>query len=242
MALTNETINHCREATCFAITPERKYFHAGNSFIKRSLRSSEWQTTWAGTVHVPRMNNEKLLNEGAALDYIRRNTNIPVPTLHACFEDDKAVVLVTEYIEGVGMNELDEKQKKIVTAELEHHLTTLRTLRSSRLGGPTGIVIPPYRVTDASEKDDWTLKPSTTEEYVFCHNDLSQHNVIVDPETLKIAAIVDWEYAGFWPEWFEMRLFERVGPSVALDGEDDDTARLMEFLGGHSVKPGDGTE
>jgi aminoglycoside phosphotransferase (APT) family kinase protein len=236
MALTNETINHRREVTCSGITPERKYFHAGNSFIKRSLRPSEWQTTWAGTVHVPRMNNEKLLNEGAALDYIRRHTNIPVPTLHACFEDDKAVILVTEYIEGVGMNELDEKQKKIVTAELEGHLKTLRGLRSSRLGGPTGIVIPPYRVTDASEKDDWTLEPSTAEDYVFCHNDLSQHNVIVDPETSKIAAIVDWEYAGFWPEWFEMRLFERVGPSVALDGEEDDTARLMEFLESHSLQ------
>lgn len=46
-------------------------------------------------------------------------------------------------------------------------------------------------------------KTSDKEEYAFCHNDLSQANIIVGPETLKIKAIVDWEYAGFWPEWVQ---------------------------------------
>lgn len=44
-----------------------------------------------------------------------------------------------------------------------------------------------------TENDSWTLSDSELEEYVFCHHDLSQHNIIVEPETLKIAAIVDWE-------------------------------------------------
>ena len=41
------------------------------------------------------------------------------------------------------------------------------------------------------------MKTRDARDLVFCHNDLSANNVIVDPKTLKIAAIIDWEYAGF---------------------------------------------
>lgn len=75
------------------------------------------------------------------------------------------------------------------------------------------------------------------EEYVFCHNDLSQYNVIVDPERVEIKAIVDWEYAGFYPGFFEGRFYTRPGPSDALDrvGEVSDTGRLLEFLEGKLI-------
>lgn len=231
MAVTNKIANQRREKTCIGITSERKYFHPGNSFVKRSLRPSEWQVSAIkGTIHVPRLGNERLLNEAAALDYIRHNTNIPIPKLYSCFEDDGAVILVTEYINGVGMHELDDAQREIVRAELERHLETLHGLRSSRIGGPSGIVIPPYRATAATVRDDWNLQESLAEEYVFCHNDLSQQNVLVDPVSLRITAIIDWEYAGFFPAWFERRFFKRLGPSVALNGEDDDSRRIIEFL------------
>ena len=36
-----------------------------------------------------------------------------------------------------------------------------------------------------------------SEELVFCYNDLSTNNVIVDPETLKVKAMIDWECTGF---------------------------------------------
>jgi len=54
--------------------------------------------------------------------------------LYSYFEDDQAVVLVIEYVDGVGINELDDAQRKIVKAELEQHLETLQGLRSSRIG------------------------------------------------------------------------------------------------------------
>jgi hypothetical protein len=66
MVLTNQLINRRREELCVGMTSERKYFHAGKAFIKRSLRPSEWQVSpFKGTIHVPRMNNERLLNEGS---------------------------------------------------------------------------------------------------------------------------------------------------------------------------------
>lgn len=76
----------------------------------------------------------------------------------------------------------------------------------------------------------WKMKPRETQDLVFCHNDLSANNVIVNPDTLKIAAIIDWEYAGFYPPEFESEFFRRPGPSVALAGEVDDTESLMDIM------------
>ncbi|CAH0034479.1 unnamed protein product [Clonostachys rhizophaga] len=39
----------------------------------------------------------------------------------------------------------------------------------------------------------------------FAHADLSWENVLLDPTTGSVTGIVDWEMAGFWPEWWEYR-------------------------------------
>ncbi|PVH98770.1 hypothetical protein DM02DRAFT_643405 [Periconia macrospinosa] len=140
----------------------------------------------------------------------QENTNIPVPTLQACFEDDQAAYLVTSYAEGVGMDSLRRDQQAIVAQELETHIKTLHSLRGSKLGGVSGHVILPHMLM---------IK---TDEYVFCHNNLSQYNVI--------------EYAGFFPEKFEAPFYKRPGPSGAIDGEEDDTDKLLEFIWGQRVK------
>lgn len=84
----------------------------------------------------------------------------------------------------------------------------------------------------------WSLRPPESDEYVFCHNDLTHSKVIVDPESLKINAIIDWEYAGFYPEYFEGRFYQRTGtgatPSVAIEGEPDNVLRLLDFLDSQS--------
>ncbi len=72
--------------------------------------------------------------------FIAETTDIPVPKLYSCFEDDGAVYLVMEYIEGVAMSCLNPEQRKTVEAELEGYLETLRGLKSDTWGGPTGIV------------------------------------------------------------------------------------------------------
>ncbi len=193
--------NSCKEIDCFAVTPERKYYHIGQTFVKRSLRPREWQVSpFLGTIHVPRLGKERLLNEAAAMQFVSKHTKIPVPVLHCAFADDDAVYLVMEYVSGVSMDVLTEDEKHVVKQELAKHLESLHSLRSSTLGGISGLMIPPYRVLSKTFKDDWDLRPSETEEYVFCHNDLSQHNVIVDPKSLRINAIIDWEYAGFFPK------------------------------------------
>ncbi|KAI9886841.1 MAG: hypothetical protein M1823_001340 [Watsoniomyces obsoletus] len=242
--LTNQSLNAKKEDGCFGITAERKYYRVGKTFIKRSLRSREWQfSPWKGRVHVPRLGRERLINEAASMVYIRDHTQIPVPTLHCSFEDDGAIYLIMEYIEGVGMNELTPPEQEVVKKEVESHLQTLRGLHSRVAGGPGGLIIPPYRVTRKTTQDEWQLKSEIDDEVlVFCHNDLSQHNIVVDPVSLKINAIIDWEYAGFYPAYFEARFFERSGPSVLLEryGETDDVDILLRFLRSHSVEELDG--
>jgi aminoglycoside phosphotransferase (APT) family kinase protein len=212
-----------------ATTFERKYYHRERVFIKRSLRPHEYRTGFRG-LHVPRLGKERLMNEAKSLQFIQQHTDIPVPTVYCHFEDDGAYYLITEYIEGVSMSELLEGQKALVGEELERHLAKLKTLKSCRLGGPSGIIIPPYRVFQRTDMDYWHLRASSQDTYVFCHNDLSQQNVIVDPHTLEIRGIIDWEYAGFFPPRFEYPFYRRLGPSSAINDEVDDSFDLLQFL------------
>ncbi|KAH7309076.1 kinase-like domain-containing protein [Stachybotrys elegans] len=226
--------DQAREEGWIATTFERKYYHRDGVFIKRSLRPNEFRVGYRG-LHVPRLGKERLKNEAESLQYIRTHTDIPIPRVYCHFEDDKAYYLMMEYIDGVSMSELPEERKAVVRGELDNCITKLKALRSCRLGGPSGIVIPPHRVLLRTEKDVWDLRASTREEYVFCHNDLSQQNIIVDPDTLKIRAIIDWEYAGFFPARFEYAFYNRLGPSEAIDKEVDDSQDLLELLLSHAV-------
>lgn len=229
------------EPGCFAVTFERKYYRRSNAFVKRSLRPREFRTGYKG-LHVPRCGNERLKNEADCMKYVQQNTDVPVPKLFCDFEDDGAYYLVMEYVDGVGMNELSEEQKVIVKDELQRHLNTLHNLKSDRLGGPAGLVIPPYRVTLHTDNDTWTPTTSQDEELVFCHNDLSQPNVVVDPESLKINAILDWEYAGFYPLYFEGAFYERLGPSCAIKEEPDDSQKLLEYMLSKQAVPAEAGE
>ena len=177
------------------------------------------------------------MNEAASLEFVQQCTDIPVPTVHCHFEYEEAYYLIIEYVEGVSMSELLEHQKYIVREDLVRQLAKLHALKSKHLGGPSGIVIPPYRVLRRTETDDWHLEHSTSDEYVFYHSDLSQQNVIVDPNTLKIKAIIDWEYAGFFPARFDFPFYKRLGPSSVIDDEVDDLLNLLRFLCSKVVSP-----
>lgn len=215
--------------TCIGVSAERAYYEGDGLFIKRSLRPSEFKTGCKG-LHIPRLGKERLRNEAASLRFLRRVSNIPVPIVYGAFEVDDAFLLITELVDGTVMSDLKEEEKRLVAAELNQHLATLHQIKSRKIGGPSGILIPPYRVMYHTKNDMWPPQTSANPEYVFCHNDLSQGNVIVDPQTLKIKAIIDWEYAGFFPQYFEAHFYQRYGPSVAINGEQDDVPRLLEFL------------
>ncbi|OAQ65097.1 protein kinase-like protein [Pochonia chlamydosporia 170] len=223
------------EDGCEGTTFERKYYHSGMSYIKRSLRREEFKEGYYG-IYVPRLSKERLQNEAACLRFISRATSIPVPRVFADFEDAGAYYLITEFIDGVSMSELSEEDKVPVRKELEKYLHILHNLKSNVVGGPSGLVVAPRPVMENTDQDLWVLQPSETDEFVFCHNDLSEYNIIVDPKELTIRAIIDWEYAGYYPEFFEAPIYTRHGPNAQVTNDDGLVSRMLEFLRTRELK------
>lgn len=197
--------------------------------MKRTLRRHEWQSVSEGTIIIPATTYpQRWKNDAAILRFLRNKTNIPLPPAECTFEDDGAFYLQTQHVQGVNMNELTQEEKEIVMQELGQHIATLKSLRSDTPGVPgESLLCPPQRVTGGRWKCNSCWKPRDAKgDYIFCHNDLGQHNVIVGPDTLAIKAIIDWEFGGFWPAWFERPFWKRPGPSVILEGEDDDVQTM----------------
>ncbi|KAK0750115.1 hypothetical protein B0T18DRAFT_437439 [Schizothecium vesticola] len=121
----------------------------------------------------------------------------------------------------------------IVTAELLEHVPTLKALRSDTPG-----TRPARRCCVRAQQGPRPARSGgrrpISRRGATCFvptNDLGQHNVIVDPDTrLKINAVIDWEYGGFWPELFERPYWKRKGSSAPLGGEEDDRERCREWL------------
>lgn len=60
--------------------------------------------------------------------------------------------------------------------------------------------------------EDWSHQPAVMEVHgkpegayklQFCHADLAPRNILADAKTGKITAIVDWEFGGWYPEYWE---------------------------------------
>ena len=64
----------------------------------------------------------------------------------------------------------------------------------------------------------------TDHRVVFTHGDIALHNIIVDDHGQNIAGLIDWEYAGWYPEYWEyVKFLERQlrTPSDWKDCADD---------------------
>ncbi|KAG6009001.1 hypothetical protein E4U43_000072 [Claviceps pusilla] len=167
----------------------KKYFSVGPFCIKRTLRPHEWSAP-AGYnfVHIPAKTlPQRHITEAAVLDYLRKETNIPVPPVSCAVVDD------------------------------EQHVATLQSLKSDVPGVPgETLLCAPKRIVRQGWKQNscWRPKSETKGEFVFCHNDLAQHN----------------EFGGFWPSWFERPFWKRPGPSSARKGEEDDVQKCRDWL------------
>ncbi|KJZ74363.1 hypothetical protein HIM_06173 [Hirsutella minnesotensis 3608] len=218
-------------------THEREYRIYPDRFYKRSLRSSEYQLDFRGNLYVPPLGYERLQNEAACLQFISKNTDIPVPEVLEAFDDNGSFVLITKWLPGVPMKQLSSDAHVVIMKEVERHLETLRALGSNHTGGPSGILCPPLRATQYFPRDNvWSAAQVPGFDLVFCHCDLSQSNIIVDPVTLKIEGIIDWEYGGYWPEFFESPYFRDPRPSGAQFRDPTENARLVDFLRTQSCK------
>jgi hypothetical protein len=106
------------------------------------------------------------------------------------------------------------------------------TALQSRVRGIDGFVMPPSWLSPDVQppwrgtKKSWATLPLERPEYIFQHGDLSDHNVIMDPQTLEVRAVIDWEYAGFYPPGMEN--WPGTLCQHAYDSRFNDIARLIE--------------
>ena len=204
---------------------ERRYLQ---TFTKIEIPS--W-TDLEGKTQTPWMSKERLVNEYTTLEYIAERTTIPVPKpLHLGYVNG-CLAMTTEWVDGVPFDDLDPQIRS--TLYLDEYVRTtvlpqLSALRSPTSGTIRGVVLPPRRVFDNYPQRRWCPRTSEKEEYHFTHNDLSQHNFLCNEKTGKVEAVIDWEFAGYYPSFFEAPLWR--APYYEIEDDPEETGKLLEFL------------
>jgi tRNA A-37 threonylcarbamoyl transferase component Bud32 len=214
-------------------TAERHYTRKDETFVKRELHQDEKIRDLDGKLIEIPLTRERLQNEAEALKLLKKTT-IPVPEVARSYYDEEGIyVLETERIFSETLDNIDPDKKNEALANVDKFLREivlpqLQGLRSCTLGNLVGLVIPADRVTEKDKRRDWQRKTAPSEKYVLCHNDLAQHNIMVDPETLQPVAILDWEYAGYYPPEVEACLWHKPYNEQVID--EKETLALLEFF------------
>ncbi|GAB7339715.1 hypothetical protein MBLNU457_6285t1 [Dothideomycetes sp. NU457] len=215
-------------------TSDRELIFEEDIVIKKELAESDWarvngdsmtRSSWRAKgkscdqIVKPLWARERLMNDFATLRFVAAHTTIPVPKCRLYDDENGLLCLEMERIKGVvELDEIQEPQERatmarqIVEKELnESVLPQLRSLRRNFVGSvdPDLPMFPPSRVYH-SDRRSWPHTSSTTDSYVLCHNDLAPQNILVHPETFKIVSIIDWEFAGFYPSYFEIPIWRRI--------------------------------
>lgn len=178
-----------------------------------------------------------LAEEGRALQFAN-SLNLPVPALREVRALDQGTLLRMDFVDGECLEEawrsLDEKQKQSIAEQLRDILTTMRqaTPTQSTIGGFGGPARDPRLISDypggpfntEAEFNNFVLDllegtPSkirsalaggldVNSRIVFTHADLSPRNIIVKGD--RVQALLDWEYSGWYPEYWEyVKFFAR---------------------------------
>ncbi|KAJ5713444.1 Aminoglycoside phosphotransferase [Penicillium malachiteum] len=170
-------------------------------------------------------------HEAQTLRFIAENTTIPVPNVYDVrWEDGQVVAITMDYMSGKRLDEawetLDPDQKLSIAKELHSYINQLRDLKGDYIGA----VNPGKTVTgravaveggpfDTEQQFNESLLGriirqapdllrhyarhalSENHEIVFTHSDIAPEKFLV--EGGRIAAILDWEDAGWYPEYWE---------------------------------------
>ena len=105
----------------------------------------------------------------------------------------------------------------------------LSALTSSAVG-LNGVIIPPPWITEHDRRPEWPVKTADRAVFVFCQGDMAHHNVIYDPVTREVAAVCDWENAGFYPAEFRDLGYVNEDEKRELYTNEARLDRLVELL------------
>jgi tRNA A-37 threonylcarbamoyl transferase component Bud32 len=172
--------------------------------------------------HGPRSENEE-----AALRVVSKHTAIPAPSLVDFVSSDNRTYLLMTEITGKTLervlNSLSDPELLRLAQDLKSVISELRSIPSGgAICGAAGNISPchdfrlpddrcgpfaseslfnDYLVSCLPEEDRSTLNSYCQHSIFFTHGDLVTRNIIMESGRLK--GIVDWECAGFFPEYWE---------------------------------------
>ncbi|KAH9971220.1 kinase-like domain-containing protein [Lactifluus volemus] len=148
------------------------------------------------------------------MEYIARNTTIPVPRVQDIFIINQTTYIIMDYINGLEFSQkaLSVEQRECVFEELKGYIAQMRALKPTRPGrveAADGSGFHSYLGHDVILKLDkhrnaWPqFQAMGNRQYCtkFTHSDIAPRNILVNNG--KIAAIIDWETAGWYPEYWE---------------------------------------
>jgi len=100
-----------------------------------------------------------------------------------------------------------DKCMNIAKANTEHFIQTILLPELAKLcsnkTGLEGFVLPLAWILEYDTRSRWDVKTSSYNEFVFTHGDLGPANMRMDPYTLTVKCVVDWEYSGYFPPEFQ---------------------------------------
>lgn len=226
------------------------YILSEKTFTKKEYAESERPKDLRGDPIIWKHGRLRLQNEFNALRLVGDKTTIAVPKAINFGEDESgAAFLEVERINGIDLISVGDKCRmpsskahvvhgkcveceNIAVANVDRYMRTvaipqLHALKSNQIG-LYGLVIPPARIQENDDRDVWLPKQIQHEDFVFCHGDLSRHNILVDPHSLELLSICDWETAGYYPQEIEL-------PYWCMDYNEymatyEDKARIEEHI------------
>ena len=205
--------------------------------VKRELAEHELVRRSNGDALRPFWVRERLRNEAATLEFVASNTTIPVPKCRL-YTKNGLLHLETKRIEnGVVLTEIREDEREAAAAAVKEQIESeilpqLHKLRRSSIGSVdlSLPVFPPQRVYDYDRRS-WPRISSDADEFVLCHNDLGPQKIFVHPDTYHIVGIVGWEFAGFFPKYFELPLWKEFDWKKRQAVCDKANERELAFFG-----------
>lgn len=179
-------------------------------FMKRNTEPTEWYANpYDGRIRSEPNTANALRNEKLAIEYVREHTSIPVPNIVFYLDEGDRVYLATEIVEGVDLYDIEDPDDILkVCKQLDAYVKELETHRSSKIRGfGVDVCLPAYIKDLENPYEVQRYVDVGGEPFVLCHGDLHRGNVIVDPETMTIKAVIDWEYAGYYPAIIDPRRY-----------------------------------
>lgn len=180
-----------------------------------------------GRPKVMRLDEHRVLKSTSSreidhMQFVAANTSIPVPKIYNTKSDGDETHVVMEYIPNESLEKawkkLSHDQKVASCQQIIGYLAQIKPLTGDRIQGlnDAPVRVGYYRSRWGgpfdNEKDfnRFLTKGVVSEDFLadnhtfhFAHGDLSPRNILVNG-TGCITAVLDWEWAGWYPEYWDV--------------------------------------